>query len=552
MFLFADNANTPRLRTFAVRVGSVAVVGLLAASPLLLQSTAMADGPSASGTSSTSDSQSRFEVVLSNLPPRDSMAYRYLQDIAGAIRGEKLTMSKSEMWSIDPSRADMLMHAANEQGIEMTEVGARSTTILSLPSNEDTRPDQDMLGKLQSNAVMSVTMMDVKRPAMLEYALARGDKPVIGTRPTYEDDKFKIVIPLPNGQTVTAERSYIETTKEGCFWHGRIKGSQLPVSLMWWPEGGMAGSFQHDGRNYVIRRMKDKAHAVIEMAPEKMPPEHPQTPIDFLKQQGEMLRNLADARETSNELPAGLADLPLFQSEKKKATEAEKEKSEAKAGDTVISVLFLTTQKVAEAYSNVRQDLVALSVEQTNQSFRASRIDGVRVEVADVLTVDYDETGGNHFNHLWRMADRGDAYLEDVHELRNKHRADIVMLIVDSPTGCGLATRVAADAHEAFAVVHHECATTTFSVAHEIGHLIGARHDRALDKSTRPFPFGHGYVNATKWRTMMSYKASCEGCPRLPVWSNPNVEIDGDLAGDPDTHNARVIAEQAARVSRFR
>ncbi|MEQ8825537.1 MAG: M12 family metallo-peptidase [Filomicrobium sp.] len=551
MSLSGDKAGTTRLRTIAARIGSAAVVALLAAAPLL-QSSALAEEPRQSETNVSSDDQARFDVVLSNLPPRDSMAYRYLQDIAGAIRGEKLTMSKSEMWSIDPSRADMLMHAANEQGIEMTEVGAQSTKILSLGSQDGATPNKEMLDRLQSEAVMSVTMMDVKRPAMLEYALSRGDKPVIGNRPTYLDDRFEIQIPLPNGQTIKAERYYVESTKEGCFWHGKIQGSKLPVSLMWWPEGGMAGSFQHDGRNYVIRRMKDKTHAVIEMAPEKMPPEHPQAPRDFLKQQGEMLRNLADAKETSNELPAGLADLPLFKNEKKKKAEVAKEKSEAKAGDTVISVLFLTTKKVAEAYSNVRQDLVALAVEQTNQSFRASKIDGVRVEVADVLTVDYDETGGNHFNHLWRMADRGDAHLEDVHELRNKHRADIVMLIVDSPTGCGLATRVAADAHEAFAVVHHECATTTFSVAHEIGHLIGARHDRALDKSTRPFPFGHGYVNATKWRTMMSYKASCEGCPRLPVWSNPNVEIDGDLAGDPDTHNARVIAEQAARVSRFR
>ena len=142
--------------------------------------------------------------------------------------------------------------------------------------------------------------------------------------------------------------------------------------------------------------------------------------------------------------------------------------------------------------------------------------------------------------------------MEEVHKLRDQKRADIVIFVVDSPTGCGLATRVAAYADEAFAAVHHECATTTFSVAHEIGHLIGARHDRALDKSTRPFPYGHGYVNAKLWRTMMSYKSSCDGCPRLPVWSNPELKIDGDPAGDPETHNARVIAEQAARVARFR
>ena len=92
----------------------------------------------------------------------------------------------------------------------------------------------------------------------------------------------------------------------------------------------------------------------------------------------------------------------------------------------------------------------------------------------------------------------------------------------------------------------------TYSLGHEVGHLIGARHDRSMDNSTEPFPYGHGYVHGTKWRDIMSYKQSCGGCPRLPVWSSPNVLVKGDPAGAADTDNARVIAEQAARVAAFR
>ena len=50
----------------------------------------------------------------------------------------------------------------------------------------------------------------------------------------------------------------------------------------------------------------------------------------------------------------------------------------------------------------------------------------------------------------------------------------------------------------------------------------------------------------------MSYKDSCGGCTRLPVWSNPSVNIMGKPAGTIGADNSRVILELAERVSRFR
>jgi hypothetical protein len=37
----------------------------------------------------------------------------------------------------------------------------------------------------------------------------------------------------------------------------------------------------------------------------------------------------------------------------------------------------------------------------------------------------------------------------------------------------------------------------TISIAHEVGHIIGARHDRVADANNAPFPYGHGYINGT-------------------------------------------------------
>ena len=91
---------------------------------------------------------------------------------------------------------------------------------------------------------------------------------------------------------------------------------------------------------------------------------------------------------------------------------------------------------------------------------------------------------GEHFDHLWRFADRSDGYMDEIHGLREKYDADVAVLIVDDDKGCGLSTRVFADVDDAFAVVHHDCATVDYSVAHEIGHLIGARQHMGAHVST--------------------------------------------------------------------
>ena len=136
-------------------------------------------------------------------------------------------------------------------------------------------------------------------------------------------------------------------------------------------------------------------------------------------------------------------------------------------------------------------------------------------------------------------------------QLRNEKKADIVGLVVDDASGCGLSTRVAPDAEDAYFVVHHSCAAITISIAHEVGHILGARHDRAIDANDMPFAYGHGHVNG-KWRDIMSYRQSCDGCLRIPFWSNPRVIYQVDPTGTATEDNARVILEQAERVSKFR
>jgi hypothetical protein len=220
------------------------------------------------------------------------------------------------------------------------------------------------------------------------------------------------------------------------------------------------------------------------------------------------------------------------------AAQGTKHPSIANPADIVIDVIVAYTKRAADHYPDIKLELIDPAIEGANASFRLSNLGHIRLRLVHAYQTGYAEEG-THFDHVWRFADKGDGYMEEIHSLRDEHRADVAVLIVDDPKGCGLATRVEADADEAFSVVHHECAATNYTLAHEIGHLIGARHDLS-------------YVNGTKWRDIMGYKESCGGCARVPVWSSPTVLIRGEPAGTPELDNARVIAEQAARVAAFR
>ena len=215
-----------------------------------------------------------------------------------------------------------------------------------------------------------------------------------------------------------------------------------------------------------------------------------------------------------------------------------KDAATAKPADVVIDVIVAYTSKAARNYADVKHDLVGPAIEEANRSFRLSNLGHISLRLVHAYRTDYVEEG-DHFDHVWRFADKGDGNMEEIHGLRDTYRADVAILIVDDPRGCGLATRVAADAEEAFAVVHHGCAAASYTLAHEIGHLIGARHELS-------------YVNGAKWRDIMATKDSCGGCPRIPVWSSPVVMIDGEPAGTAELDNARVIAAGAARVAAFR
>jgi Metallo-peptidase family M12 len=500
-------------------------------------------------------------VVLSNLPPPESRAYRALKIISGAASGEILEMTKSEMWSVPRDRLENFKTAAEAKGVGLT--------ILDETWNHTLAPMQDggamtkqqagmMHAAMDSKAAMAVAMMGLPQSNVLEYALTKG----MSAAGADGGSAPELLLPLNANLTVKARRTSITKTAENYIWHGEIAETGDPVTLLWWPGGRMSGTVTYAGHVYSIKNFGGTMHGVVEMAPLDLPPEH--APMSDIQKQKMNLKDdpLVSKGDASILMPPrpekleNLRDAGHAQSKGKDSLALNVPKSAPPPPKpwtemTTITAIVAYTKAAASRYSDIEKDLVTLAIEEANQSFRNSGIPNVQLQLVYSYRTGYSETGG-HFDHVSRFAEKHDGQMDEIHQLRDKHRADVAILIVHDPVGCGLAAGVAVNEDRAFAVVHHECAANSYSLAHEIGHLIGARHDFGIDDSIAPFSFGHGYVNGTKWRTMMSYEQSCNKCPRLPVWSNPEILIRGDRAGSESSNNARVIREQAKRVAGFR
>lgn len=222
----------------------------------------------------------------------------------------------------------------------------------------------------------------------------------------------------------------------------------------------------------------------------------------------------------------------------------------------VIRVLVVGSTPAREAYPGDLGDLVRLEIAESNRSFERSGI-GIKLELADYQPIDYVPIGGDPVD-TDALVDPNDGRADEIHPMRDASAADLVMMInsADDAGWCGWAAVVGASAETAFAHVNWKCMGGNFSFVHELGHLLGARHNVEIDPTEEPYPFGHGYLFTTaskpQWRTIMSYDCD-ESCPRLGYWSNPDIALDGDPMGTKELQdNHRVLQLTRHEVAGFR
>ncbi|MBI2839645.1 MAG: hypothetical protein HYX75_15140 [Acidobacteria bacterium] len=232
-----------------------------------------------------------------------------------------------------------------------------------------------------------------------------------------------------------------------------------------------------------------------------------------------------------------------------------------------VNVLVMYTQGAEDRATQLGVTIPAViqvQVDSTNQAYAQSQVSH---RIAHTLAkVSYADSG-SLYTDLTRMVVYGDGYFDDLLVQKQAVAADIPVLVVGLSSDAGglgsLMTVVSeAFAQDAAAVLNTDnvAFAWAFSFAHEIGHVMGVRHNWEDDPQTTPYIYAHGYgKQEADFRDIMSYPNACpSGCVARNYFSNPNLNFNGypmgiaEGAGPQPADAVRALNNTAPTVATFR
>jgi len=204
------------------------------------------------------------------------------------------------------------------------------------------------------------------------------------------------------------------------------------------------------------------------------------------------------------------------------------------------------------------QDLIQLAVAETNTAYQNS---GVKVndEVARLNLVHaYCELSINENFGLEDILDQM-IYISQIAAKRSQYGADVVASIASHGQYCGQAYG-GPHISSMYSVSTISCTTGNFSFGHEIGHNMGAIHDRGTSKACNSLNYNYGFRDPNGgFRSIMAYdcvtwecdKISKSGCPKVQRFSNNDILYHGKAIGSAVADNAKQHSETFATVSGY-
>jgi hypothetical protein len=313
-------------------------------------------------------------------------------------------------------------------------------------------------------------------------------------------------------QEFELERGEYSADRSSYSWFGRAAedGGQAVLVVR---DGTVAGSVRTaSGDFYRIRSVNSQVHRIRQVVYQGTPP-------------------VQDA------IPVPESEIPQAAYAQQDAPVAEQ------AGATTLDVMVVYTAGARQAAGGTAgiQSEIQLAIAELNQSFSNSGVQ-MQARLAHSAEVAYSDEQAGLSTTLARLRSPSDGYVDQVHSLRNQYGADVVALLVNGPGASGgtvgvgyiMQTVGSYFADYAFSVTEVNFATgPSYALLHEIGHNLGAAHDRDHSSTPGAYPYSYGYQRSStpRFRTIMSYNCSGVNCPTVAHWSNPNVNHQGYPTG---------------------
>lgn len=338
-------------------------------------------------------------------------------------------------------------------------------------------------------------------------------------------------------------RGYWSQDKSTFLWHGRIEGMERGfVILGITGEIASAQIYTDAGEEFQIRWVADRLHVIQEVNPEP-----------------------GTVREDSVAVPE--SELIVDKGADRLAASA------PRGATAVIDVLVAYTARARDEAGGESAILnkIQTTVASTNQTFANSGVD-MQINLVHTMLVNYADMGTEVTAALAPLRGTSDGVMDEVHAARDTYGADLVCLWIQGIAGnaaggtVGYAYQLASVSTSfapwAFSVVEQYWAPSQ-TMAHELGHNMGAQHDRG-NLGTPPisgaYSYSYGYQNAvlgSAFRTIMAYQCAGINCPKIPYWSNPVVSYNGTPTGVASNQansadNAQTLNNTGATVAAFR